>query len=117
MTTVVVRAVAHPRARARVLASTSASASASATATRAAVKVRRANESDVAAVANILSGAALEMALAHQERLVEELNAVILDQATRVERLERQAKLLATRLVAAEAELPGARSEDRPPPR
>ncbi|EEH55733.1 uncharacterized protein MICPUCDRAFT_65422 [Micromonas pusilla CCMP1545] len=62
MTTVVVRAVAHPRARARVLASTSASASASATATRAAVKVRRANESDVAAVANILSGAALEMA-------------------------------------------------------
>lgn len=60
--------------------------------------------------------AALEMALAHQDRVIEDLNAVILDQARRVERLERQAKLLADRLFAAEADLPGGRSEDRPPP-
>lgn len=60
--------------------------------------------------------AALEIALTHQERLVEELNAVILDQAARLEWLERQARALAERLIAAEEAMPDAGSRDRPPP-
>jgi uncharacterized coiled-coil protein SlyX len=60
--------------------------------------------------------AALEIALTHLERLVEELNAVILDQATRLDRVERHAAALSDRLTAAEEALPGAGSEDPPPP-
>jgi SlyX protein len=60
--------------------------------------------------------ASLEIALTHQERSVEELNAVILDQATRLERLERQVEMLARRLIVAEEALPGTGAEDRPPP-
>lgn len=58
----------------------------------------------------------LEIALTHQERIVEDLNAVILDQATRLERLELQAKALAARLVTAEAALPDTAPNERPPP-
>ena len=58
----------------------------------------------------------LEIALAHQERVVEDLNAVVLDQATRLERLERQAKALAARLVTAEAALADSAPNERPPP-
>lgn len=60
--------------------------------------------------------ASLEIALTHRERSVEELNAVILDQATRLERLERRVEMLANRLIVAEEALPGAGAEDRPPP-
>lgn len=58
----------------------------------------------------------LEIALTHQERIVEDLNAVILDQATRLERLELQAKALAARLVTAEAASPDSAPNERPPP-
>ncbi len=59
---------------------------------------------------------ALETALTHQESVVEDLNAIVLDLATRIELLERQARELAARLAAAESELPGAGQDDRPPP-
>lgn len=60
--------------------------------------------------------ASLEIAFTHQERVVEELHAVILDQATRLDRLERQAEMLAKRLIVAEEALPAPGSDDRPPP-
>ena len=59
---------------------------------------------------------ALETALTHQESVVQDLNEIVLDFATRIERLERQALAMAARLAAAESESPGSGADDRPPP-
>lgn len=59
---------------------------------------------------------ALEIALAHQDRLVEELNAVVRDQADRLDQLQAQLRHLAGRIAAAEASLPDAADEANVPP-
>jgi SlyX protein len=57
----------------------------------------------------------LEIALAHQERVTEELNEVVREQAGRLDRLERTLAALARRLAAME-EAPEAPEADAPPP-
>lgn len=59
---------------------------------------------------------ALEMALAHQERLIEDLNGVVREQADRLDRLQAQLRHLAGRLAEAEAALPDAAGEANVPP-
>ena len=59
---------------------------------------------------------ALESALAHAERTVEELSDVVREQATRTERLERQIGALAARLGAAEERAESAAPADQRPP-
>jgi SlyX protein len=57
----------------------------------------------------------VEMALAHQERLAEELSDVVRAQAARIDRLERRIAEVAERMAAAEAQATGARPEPPPP--
>lgn len=60
----------------------------------------------------------LEIALAHQERLGEELSEVVREQAERIDRLERRAALLLERLATLEeaARTPaGPPADERPP--
>jgi len=57
----------------------------------------------------------LEMRLAHQDRAVEELNAVVIDHAAAIDQLKRQIALLTDRLAQAEAGLT-APPDDAPPP-
>ncbi|MFT3973173.1 MAG: SlyX family protein [Amaricoccus sp.] len=57
----------------------------------------------------------LEIALAHQERLAEELSDIVRTQAERLDRLERTLALLARRLAAAE-DGPEAPAANAPPP-
>ncbi|PZQ50428.1 MAG: SlyX protein [Rhodovulum sulfidophilum] len=60
---------------------------------------------------------ALETALAHAERRVEELNEVVTAQADAIDLMRGQLRVLARRLAAAEAALPGDAPEaDQPPP-
>ena len=56
----------------------------------------------------------IEIALAHQERLAEELSDVVRAQAARLDRLDRLAAELVERLAAAEARAPD--GGERPPP-
>jgi len=58
----------------------------------------------------------LEIALAHQERMGEELSDIVRDQADRLAQLERRTAVLAARLAALEAgaEAPPP-SDSRPP--
>lgn len=58
----------------------------------------------------------LEIALTHQEALVEDLNTIVRDQADRLDRLEARLFHLATRLAEAEASLPGDGPEAHQPP-
>ena len=57
----------------------------------------------------------IETTLTHQDRLLDELNAVVSVQADTIDRLERQIAHLAERLATAEVELPGASTNDQPP--
>jgi uncharacterized coiled-coil protein SlyX len=59
---------------------------------------------------------AIETALAHAERRVEELNEVVTAQADAVDRLRAQVRALANRLAAAEAALPDDAPEANQPP-
>ncbi len=60
---------------------------------------------------------ALEIALTHQDRVVEELNAVVRDQADRLDMLTAQVLRLSQRLMSVEASLPDGDFEaNRPPP-
>jgi SlyX protein len=60
--------------------------------------------------------AELEMALAHQERLCDELNEVVLGQAGRLDALERRMAALLDRLSALDADGPAAPPADVRPP-
>ena len=58
----------------------------------------------------------LEIALTYQQALLEELNAVVRDQADQIDLIRAQVLRLANRLAAAEAELPrDAAASERPP--
>ena len=59
---------------------------------------------------------AIETALAHAERRVEELNEVVTTQADAIDRLRAQVRVLASRLAAAEASLPEDAPEASAPP-
>ncbi|MFO1106536.1 MAG: SlyX family protein [Amaricoccus sp.] len=59
---------------------------------------------------------AIESALAHQERLVEELNALVREQADRIALIQAQLRYLAGRLAEAEAALPDTAAEANVPP-
>ncbi len=58
----------------------------------------------------------LEMRIAHQEQTIEDLNAAITAQWKVIDRLERQAAILAERLADAEMSAGAAAPVDRPPP-
>ena len=58
----------------------------------------------------------LEVALAHQERLSEELSEVVRDQADRLDRLDRRVTALLDRLAALEAGGTAAPPADARPP-
>jgi len=58
----------------------------------------------------------IEIALAHQERLAEELNEVVRAQADRLDALERRLALITARLVESEAGDGGAPAADVRPP-
>jgi len=58
----------------------------------------------------------LEIALAHQERLSEELSEVVHDQADRLDSMERRIAALLDRLAALEAGAPAALPADARPP-
>jgi SlyX protein len=57
----------------------------------------------------------IETTLTHQDRLLDELNAVVSVHADTIDRLERQIAHIAERLATAEAELPSASANDPPP--
>jgi SlyX protein len=57
----------------------------------------------------------LEIALAHQERLAEELSEIVRGQADRLDRLERTLALLARRIEEADGR-PDAPAAHAPPP-
>lgn len=59
---------------------------------------------------------AIETALAHAERRVEELNEVVTAQADAIDRLQAQLRGLASRVAAADADLPGDAPEANQPP-
>jgi uncharacterized coiled-coil protein SlyX len=60
---------------------------------------------------------ALEIALTHQQAMLDDLSAVLLGQDRRIARLEKQIEGLAGRLAAAEdAPAEGGGAADRPPP-
>lgn len=60
----------------------------------------------------------IETALAHQDRLIEDLDIIVRDQAQRIVRLERRIEALAAGLRAAREDNPpdGAPPVDPPPP-
>ncbi len=58
----------------------------------------------------------LEIALSHQDRVVEELSEILRDHAERLARLETLVSRLADRIAIAESHLDDAPTEDRPPP-
>ena len=58
----------------------------------------------------------LEMRIAHQEQTIEDLNAAITAQWKVIDRLERQAAILAERIADAEISSGAAAPVDRPPP-
>jgi SlyX protein len=58
----------------------------------------------------------LEIALSHQDRVVEELSEIIRDQAGRLTRLETVLARLADRIAAAEGRLDDNPAADQPPP-
>ena len=58
----------------------------------------------------------LEIALAHQERLTEELSDLVREQADRLDRLERTLAVLARRLEAARLDEGEAPAANAPPP-
>jgi len=58
---------------------------------------------------------ALEMRLTHQERIIEDLNTIVIDQWKRIDALTRQLANLADRVQEAEDNA-GLTPPDRPPP-
>jgi SlyX protein len=58
----------------------------------------------------------LEIALAHQERLVEDLSDQLREQAERLDRLERRLAAAAARFAELEAGAGGPPQPERPPP-
>lgn len=59
---------------------------------------------------------ALEIAQAHQEQLVEELNGVVSEQWTLIDRLKKELERVRDRVSQMEYEVRKAPGDDRPPP-
>ncbi len=59
---------------------------------------------------------ALETRIAHHERMVEDLSAVVADQAKAIARLQEQVLLLRDRVAAAEGGWERSPRDDEPPP-